>query len=192
LRKLGLYEHRNRKVSKYSGGMKKLLSLAITLLTDAKLFILDEPTAGMDPSARRLVWNVIMELRNIGKAIILATHYMDEADILSDKVAIINEGKIIAEGSPEELKLKYGPKSVIVLELHEKPHQKIIHILKSFSETIYVENNTVKIHAQNPDEIVPNIVTTLYSHGVSLSSLRVLKPTLEDVFLRLTGRRLKD
>ena len=192
LEKVGLYEHRYKKVSKYSGGMKKRLSLSITLLINPVLFILDEPTTGMDPNMRRIVWDIVKELRNKGKAIVLATHYMDEADVLSDRVAIINDGEIIVEGSPEELKLKYGPGSVIVLEFYKVPSEKIIDMLKSFSETIYKENNVIKVYAQNPDEIVPNIVTTLYKHGISLSSLRVVRPTLEDVFLKLTGRRLEE
>jgi len=172
--------------------MKKRLSLSITLLIDPMLFILDEPTTGMDPSMRRIVWDIIKELRNEGKAIVLATHYMDEADVLSDRVAIINEGEIIVEGSPEELKLKYGPESVIVLEFYKTPSEKIVDTLKSFSEIVYRENNIVKIYAQSPDEIVPNIVTTLYKYGISLSFLRVVRPTLEDVFLKLTGRRLEE
>ena len=191
LEKVGLYEHRNKKVAKYSGGMKKRLSLAITLLLDPLLLILDEPTTGMDPGMRRDVWEIIKELRDAGKAIVLATHYMDEADILSDKVAIINEGEIIAEDSPEELKLKYGPKSVIKLELYEPLPEDVFRELMRLYGKVYRENNTIKIHVQNPDEIVPNIVATLYRYGVSLTALRVVKPTLEDVFLRLTGRRLE-
>ncbi len=187
---VGLTDYADKPVAKYSGGMKKRLSLAITLLHDPDLLILDEPTTGMDPGMRRSVWDIILGLRKEGKTILLATHYMEEADYLSDRVAIMNEGEIVAEGSPEELKQKYGPKSVVELELYMPPKPSTIEDLGRFSDTIYLENNTIKVHTQDPDSIIPKLVDTLYSGGLSLKALRIAKPTLEDVFLKLTGRRL--
>ncbi len=187
---VGLLEYANKLVAKYSGGMKKRLSLAITLLHNPDLLILDEPTTGMDPGVRRSVWDIILQLRKEGKTILLATHYMEEADYLSDKVAIMNDGSIIAEGSPEELKQKYGPKTVVELELYRTPTGKVIEELRRYSDTIYVEDSLVRVHTADPDTLVPKIVNTLYSIGFPLKALRITKPTLEDVFLKLTGRRL--
>ncbi len=187
---VGLKEHAKKPVAKYSGGMKKRLSLAITLLHDPDLLILDEPTTGMDPGIRRSVWDIIEGQKKEGKTIILATHYMEEADYLADKVAIMHEGEIIAEGSPEELKQKYGPKSVVELELYTPPSNSVLEALKKYSDTTYLENNTIRVHTQDPDSIIPKLVDALYSQNQSLKALRIVKPTLEDVFLKLTGRRL--
>jgi len=191
LQLVGLENESKRLVRKYSGGMKKRLSLAIALLPDPGILVLDEPTTGMDPSVRRVIWDLIVKLKKEGKTILLATHYMEEADILSDRVAIMNEGRIIAEGTPEELKTKYGPKSVIEIQLHEKIGE-ALKILNRFSNTVYSQENIIKIHTNDPDRIVPQIVASLYDHGIKLYSLRVLKPSLEDVFLKLTGRRLTE
>ncbi|WFO75472.1 ABC transporter ATP-binding protein [Desulfurococcaceae archaeon MEX13E-LK6-19] len=191
LETFGLKEHSNKLVGKYSGGMKKRLSLAIALLPDPKILILDEPTTGMDPGIRRETWDLILDLKKKGKTIILATHYMEEADILSDKVAIINEGKIIVEGAPEELKKKYGPKSVISIELETPATKEVVEAAKTFSPNIYTEDNILKIPTDEPDELVPKITSLFYEKKIKFRALRITKPTLEDVFLKLTGRRLR-
>jgi len=107
LEKVGLLEESGRRVGKYSGGMKRRVSIAMALVTDPKIVLLDEPTVGMDPQARRSVWDFILELRDEGKTIVLTTHYMEEADELCDQVGIIDHGKLIALGSPTDLKEKY-------------------------------------------------------------------------------------
>ena len=107
LEKVGLLEDSGRRVGKYSGGMKRRVSIAMALVTDPKIVLLDEPTVGMDPQARRSVWDFILELRDKGKTIVLTTHYMEEADELCDEVGIIDHGKLIALGSPADLKEKY-------------------------------------------------------------------------------------
>jgi len=107
LEKVGLLEEAKRRVSKYSGGMKRRVSIAMALVTDPKVVLLDEPTVGMDPQARRAVWDFVMELRDEGKTILLTTHYMEEAEELCDEVGIIDHGKLIALGSPSDLKAKY-------------------------------------------------------------------------------------
>jgi len=107
LEKVGLLEESGRRVGKYSGGMKRRVSIAMALVTDPKIVLLDEPTVGMDPQARRSVWDFILELRDKGKTIVLTTHYMEEADELCDEVGIIDHGRLIALGSPTDLKEKY-------------------------------------------------------------------------------------
>jgi ABC-2 type transport system ATP-binding protein len=107
LEKMGLLDDAGRRLAKYSGGMKRRVSIAMALVTDPKIVLLDEPTVGMDPQARRSVWDFVLELRERGKTILLTTHYMEEAEELCDQVGIIDHGRLIALGSPGELKAKY-------------------------------------------------------------------------------------
>jgi len=112
MEKVGLTDDARRRVSKYSGGMKRRVSLAMALVTDPKIVLLDEPTVGMDPQARRAVWDFILELRDKGKTIVLTTHYMEEAEELCDRVGIIDHGRLIALGPPAELEVKYRAKDL--------------------------------------------------------------------------------
>mgnify|MGYP000642661830 FL=1 len=192
LEMVGLLDDADRLVGKYSGGMRRRLSLAITLIHDPKILVLDEPTLGMDPRMRRDVWNIVREAKRRGKSVLLATHYMEEADELSDRVYVIHEGKIIAEGSPEQLKKVYGPPSVIEIELY-KTVSKIEEEIKSVVKSeIIAKDKQIRVHSRAPDADVPKIVSCVYKAGGEIKSLRVTKPTLEDVFLRLTGRRLEE
>ena len=194
LDQMGLSEYANKKVRTYSSGMKKRLSFAISLIGDPELLLLDEPTVGMDPRIRRSVWESILRLKEEGKTIILATHYMEEADELSDRVAIMNSGRIIVEDSPENLKKKYGPRAVIDVKLAEpimesKSIIEKIRLYASEGEVIY-KDDVLRIHVDDPDIVSPKIISEMVGKGVKLKSLKITTPTLEDVFLRLTGRRL--
>ncbi len=112
LEKVGLTEDAGRRVGKYSGGMKRRVSIAMALVTDPRVVLLDEPTVGMDPQARRAVWDFILELRDKGKTVVLTTHYMEEAEELCDNVGIVDHGKLIALGAPADLKAKYGARDL--------------------------------------------------------------------------------
>jgi len=112
MEKVGLIDDAGRKVGKYSGGMKRRVSIAMALVTDPQVVLLDEPTVGMDPQSRRAVWDFILELRDHGKTIVLTTHYMEEAEELCDRVGIIDHGKLIALGSPADLRSKYGARNL--------------------------------------------------------------------------------
>jgi ABC-2 type transport system ATP-binding protein len=112
LEKMGLVDDAGRRVAKYSGGMKRRVSIAMALVTDPKIVLLDEPTVGMDPQARRSVWDFILELRDRGKTILLTTHYMEEAEELCDRVGIVDHGRLIALGPPGELKAKHGARDL--------------------------------------------------------------------------------
>lgn len=193
LERVGLGNAARRLVKTYSGGMKKRLSLAAALLNDPKILILDEPTTGMDPGMRVETWKIIREAKESGKAMLLATHYMDEADALADRVAIIDSGVIVAEGTPDELKRKYGPKSVVEVELW-KPLKDANKTLEDVAESVTPSEDGLRltVHVSDPDSAVPELVTKLHLAGAAVRSLRVRKPTLEDVFLKLTGRRLKE
>ncbi|BEP16733.1 ATP-binding cassette domain-containing protein [Pyrofollis japonicus] len=181
-----------RKVSTYSGGMKRKLAIIISLLHDPELLVLDEPTTGLDPETRREVWSLLEELRREGKAVVLATHYMEEADKLSDVVGIMDRGRLLAEGPPEELKKRYGPKTVVELRLEEPPAREIVSELSSrYTRGVYAEEDKLRLHIDDPEKIVPRILEDLYSKGYHVLELRITRPTLEDVFLKLTGRRLR-
>ena len=112
MEKMGLMDEAGRRVGKYSGGMKRRVSIAMALVTDPRIILLDEPTVGMDPQSRRAVWDFILELRDKGKTVVLTTHYMEEAEELCDNVGIIDHGKLIALGSPADLRAKYGAKNL--------------------------------------------------------------------------------
>ena len=188
---VGLTEYAKRPVKEYSGGMKKRLNLAVALVGDPKLILLDEPTTGMDPNIRREVWDAIKRLKEEGRTVILATHYMEEADALSDRVAIMDRGRVIVEGRPDELKKIYGPKAVVALELAQVKSE-LLERLKGYAVEgkIVVEGCTVRIHVEDPDRAAPELVYEAVKSSCTLISLRISTPTLEDVFLRLTGRRL--
>ncbi|MEM4426725.1 MAG: ABC transporter ATP-binding protein [Acidilobaceae archaeon] len=180
------------KVGKYSGGMKKKLALAVSLLHDPEVLVLDEPTAGLDPGVRRDVWDLILKLREEGKTIVLATHYMDEADRLSDRVAIIDRGKILVEGKPAELKEKYGPPSVVELVFENEASPVVTDIIEKYTAKHYIEGKTARLHLDEPDKHLPMLMGELFSKGYYIVEFRLAKPTLEDVFLKLTGRRLRE
>jgi len=131
--------------------------------------------------------------REGGGAVIVATHYMEEAEQLANRVIIIDRGRIIAEGTPEELKTKYGPRAVILLKILSH-HAEALDALRGIVSEgeILKEDGEIKIHVDDPDEAMPRIVSRLLQEGIKLEMLRVIRPTLEDVFLRLTGRRLSE
>jgi ABC-2 type transport system ATP-binding protein len=181
-----------RRVEGYSGGMKRKLALIVSLIHDPKILVLDEPTTGMDPGVRRQVWDLLLRLKREGKTILLATHYMEEADRLSDNVSIMDRGRIIAEGTPEQLKRTYGPRTVITLRLEEQPTDRLKTILSEVASTFYFERDTLRIQVEDPDTSVPVILERLYSNGFHVLEFRIMKPTLEDVFIRLTGRRIEE
>jgi len=191
LNMLNLENYASQRVSKYSGGMKKKLSLIVSLLHDPEVVLLDEPTEGLDPDSRTKVWEMVKRMKSEGKVVIIATHNMDEADKFSDIVGIIDRGRLLAEDSPENLKRVYGPPSVIEIALPEKPPEKLLSDLGKVSEEFYVDEYTLKVHVDDPDRAVPVLTELIYEAGSKIEALRVLKPTLEDVFFKITGRRLK-
>ncbi len=192
--KLGITDYLDKPVRTYSGGLRQRLSIAAALIHDPELIVLDEPTTGLDPGIRKNVWGLIEDLKRIGKTVILATHYMEEADKLSDEVAIMDKGRIIVFGSPEELKSRYGPPAVIEVVLREPSMAEKLEAYLAGNPGLQVNKTgaeTLRIHCRDPDQLVPEITSTAYKLGLSISVLRVLKPDLEDVFLKLTGRRLE-
>ncbi len=190
LEELGILDHASKPVGKLSGGMRKKLGLAIAMLAEPPLYLLDEPTTGMDPGSRRDVWRILREIKADGGAVLLATHYMDEADELSDTVYIMDKGRIVASGKPEKLKERYGPPSVVEIMFRRVPSQSSVEDALRGLEHTWSEGK-LRVSVERPEKVVPRLVEQLYSLGADIGSVRIVKPTLEDVFLKLTGRRLE-
>jgi ABC-2 type transport system ATP-binding protein len=200
----GLEEKSKTMAAKLSGGMKRRLNLIIALVHDPDFLFLDEPTAGLDPQTRRLIWDFLLNLKKRGKTIFLTTHYMDEADFLSDRVAIIDHGKIIALDSPFDLKRKYSegdviefkfkePDEMVLTALNEKIIQnnnKNSELLKEFDHI--KEDNLFRIALKEGLVKIPVLLEQLQSLNLHISDMNVKANSLENVFLNLTGRRLRN
>ncbi len=186
LRMVGLEKFANTKVLKFSGGMVRRLEIVRALMSEPEVLFLDEPTIGLDPQSRRVVWNFINELKKRGITIFFTTHYMDEAEY-ADRIAIIDRGRIIAEGTPEELKRKIG-KDLIYIETDEV--EKVKHILQGYQ--IEIKGSRVIVKVKGAKEEVVKIIEMLLKEGVEIRSVEIKEPTLDDVFIELTGRSLRD
>ena len=169
-----------------SGGLKQRLGIAIALVNDPEVLFLDEPTTGLDPRARREVWDVLLGLKEKGKTVFLTTHYMEEAELLADTVAIISKGKIIARGSPDELIERTANYLVVTLKTADgKP----IEVIRRMGYEPTLDGpHTLKLRVEHTDE-VRKILSALAEAGTSALGLDVRKPNLEAVFLKLTGER---
>jgi len=189
---VGLLEVAKKPVREFSGGMKRRLNIAIALINEPEVLLLDEPTTGLDPRARRDIWQYIEGLRAEGRTIILATHYMEEADRLSDRVAIMDMGRIVALDTPEALKKSIGELSIIEVRVKEVS-EALKNELSALSENgkILSGEDYVRIYVREPETALPKTVEAALKVGAKVSSVSVSEPTLEDVFLRLTGRRLE-
>ena len=184
----GLVQRSKERVSKYSGGMKRRLNMVCSLLHDPPILLLDEPTVGVDPQSRNLIFDTIEEMSKEGRTIIYTTHYMEEAQRLCDKVAIIDHGRILDMDSIENLVTKHGGPSHIEAEFEEKQFD--INKIKPFVEDKNMQLDGTKIRFQTDKPM--ESLAKLNSSGVRFLSLKVQTANLEDVFLNLTGRRLRD
>jgi ABC-2 type transport system ATP-binding protein len=191
LKRFGLEEKRNAFYSQLSGGQKQRLALAIALVNDPKVVFLDEPTAGLDPQVRREIYDVIEELRRDKKTIVLTTHYIEEAERLCDRVAIVDHGKIIAHGTPRELKQTSADKTRIEVRLAREESEETLKCLEGVSDCRSV-NGLYVLHCQRPPQAIVSLVKHLEAQNNELVGLEIATPSLEDVFIELTGRRLRD
>jgi ABC-2 type transport system ATP-binding protein len=172
-----------------SGGLRQRLGIAIALVNDPEVVFLDEPTTGLDPGARREVWEVLLSLKRNGKTVFLTTHYMEEAELLADTVAIISKGRIIAMGSPDEL--IEGNANYLVLTLKTVDRAPFEIIQEMGFEPVQDSHKSIKVRVEHPDDVL-RILNALKSAGASSLSLDVRKPNLEAVFLKLTGEALRE
>lgn len=167
---------------KISGGQRQRFLLALALINRPELLFLDEPSTGLDPQARRNLWDLIQGIKAEGKTIILTTHYMEEAQYLCDEVAIMDYGKIIAQGSPDELIRQYSRGITVVL-----PRHRFVPKADRFPLPVREIKDTIEIKTDNVNQCLEQLIT----HGVDLSDIAVRSPNLETVFLNLTGRKLR-
>jgi ABC-2 type transport system ATP-binding protein len=191
LTRFGLEEKRNAFYSQLSGGQKQRLALAMALVNDPKVLFLDEPTAGLDPQVRREIYDIVEELRREKKTILLTTHYIEEAERLCDRVAVIDHGHVIAIGSPRELKARSGGTTRIEVRLSKPEADGALKNLDGVTDAREVAGAYV-IHSHRPPQAIVSIVKHLEVNGNELVSLEIFTPSLEDVFIELTGRRLRD
>jgi ABC-2 type transport system ATP-binding protein len=191
LKRFGLEEKRNAYYSQLSGGQKQRLALAIALVNDPKVVFLDEPTAGLDPQVRREIYDIIEELRRDKKTIVLTTHYIEEAERLCDRVAIVDHGKVIAQGTPRELKQSSADKARIEVRLAHEESDETLKSLEGVSDCRSL-NGAYVLHCQRPPQAIVSLVKHLEARNNELVSLEIATPSLEDVFIELTGRRLRD
>jgi len=190
LRQLNLWEKRDSYFSALSGGQKKRLFVAMALIGNPEIVFLDELTSGLDPQARRSVWELVKLLRDQGRTVVLSTHYMDEAQRLCDRVAVIHSGKIAALDSPADLIAAHGGFTRVHFRAEESFDKSLLTRLDGVESVSEIEDQcTVEISTRHS---IVEIVKQLDQMEYELSSLRIDSPTLEDVFLNLTGRELRD
>lgn len=199
LNRFNLEKRADETVEKYSTGMKQRVALAKALIADPEILILDEPTSGLDPQSARNLRELILEIKEEGRTILLTTHYMEEADQLSDKIAIIDHGKIIAMDTPNNLKNSLEDTHATVLELNNW-NQNILNEIKSIPEIKNVHSKyqedtgrwEIKVHMNNGSNNINDLISTITSTNAKIINFRVEEPTLEDVFINLTGKSLRE
>ncbi len=190
LETVGLTERSKDRVGKFSGGMKRRLSLIMALVHRPDILFLDEPTLGLDPQSRRAIWDYIAELK--GKmTILLTTHYLEEADVLSDRVGIVDEGKIVALGTPDELKNSISDVNTISISAENLSNENIEGLR---TRDIYAEVDSASgnLRISGKDLDLREIMEYLYSQSALVHSAALEQPTLEDVFLQITGKELRE
>ena len=180
---VGLKEKRDTRVLKLSGGQQRRLDVAIALSGDPELLFLDEPTTGFDPSARRNAWGVVKNLSNLGKTIFLTTHYMDEAQYLAARVAVIAAGKIVAEGPPSSLAGRDTAATVVRFRVPDSKAE----LPPAVRDAATSENGMFEVKTEDPTRTLYELTGWALEGGIRLEALDVTRPTLEDVYLQLTG-----
>jgi ABC-2 type transport system ATP-binding protein len=186
-----LQESRDILFRNLSGGQQQRLSVALAFVNDPEIIVLDEPTTGLDPQARRAMWEVIETFRSSGKTVLLTTHYMEEAQRLCDRIAIMDYGKIIALSSPQQLIESNIKESAIQFKMKEYPGDQILASLPDVTKVIK-EGDDIVIYTSNIPIVIAGLLGLASQRSTELSELSVRQATLEDVFLKLTGKRIRD
>jgi len=185
---VGLADKREARIGSLSGGQKRRADVAIGIIGDPDLIFLDEPTTGFDPTARREAWNMIEGLKELGKTVFLTTHYMDEAQHLADRVAILRDGRIVAQGATEELGARLGRRTVIGFALSDG-ELPLEEVRSSLSAPLQISGNQVTVETERPQADLYRLLSLAQERGIRLEDLEVRRPSLEDIFLDLTKER---
>lgn len=189
--KLALTDKQKSPVKELSGGQKQRLALALALVNDPKVLFLDEPTTGLDPQARRSVWELVQEIRSNGKTVVLTTHYMEEAESLCDRVAVMDHGKIIAMDTPRQLIKNLGFDNTIEFSIGDGLDVRELEKLPSV-KSVHNKEKEHHLFTQDPQATLLGLMRLAQERSAAISDLRVHTASLEDVFISLTGRRLRE
>ena len=192
LERLELNDCADRKTKTYSGGQKRRLDVGIGLMHLPDLLFLDEPTTGLDPQSRARMWDEVRHLRDTGTTVFLTTHYLEEADALCDRIAIIDHGRIVAEGTPDELKRQVA--GDVVLVGADGGSESVARVLtgQPFVRELSTEEGGVRLYVDRGETAMPQILRMLDAAGVPVTTLSLHRPSLDDVFFRKTGRSLRE
>jgi ABC-2 type transport system ATP-binding protein len=190
LERVGLTEAADRRVGTYSGGMRRRLDLASALVHEPRILFLDEPTTGLDPVSRKAIWEEVRRLNEDWTTVFLTTQYLEEADELADRVGIIDDGLIVAEGTPRELKAQVGHPH---LEIHiaEGDAERAERVVAEFGRRLPARDGAILLELERGAAAVAPVVRALDDAGLAVDSLELVQPTLDDVFLAKTGHRLE-
>ena len=181
-----LEEKKDTKVQALSGGMKRRLTIARSLVSEPDILMLDEPTTGLDPQARHILWDRLFRLKEQGVTLLITTHYMDEAEQLCDRLIVMDRGKIMAEDSPAQLIKNYSTKEVLEVRFGSDRNQEMVDVLRPLAERIEVLPDRILLYAEDGEQLLERIT----AKGIHPNTSLVRRSSLEDVFLRLTGRTL--
>lgn len=192
LEDFSLTEAASRRAGDYSGGMRRRLDIACSLVTEPALIILDEPTTGLDPRSRREVWHLLRGLRDRGITILLTSQYLDEVDVLSDRITVIKKGSVIATGTADELKKRSGPS---VCEVRPADPDELDTVMAGLSKagwqevSIDEDHSCVVLPAPDPARVLPEVIATVEAAGVAVTDIGIRRPSLDDVFLALVSEK---
>jgi ABC-2 type transport system ATP-binding protein len=192
LQRLQLWDKRNDFYSKLSGGQKQRVALALALVNDPQLVFLDEPTTGLDPQVRLEIHSLISELRADKRTILLTTHYIEEAERLCDRVAIVDAGKIIAMGTPRELQAQTLGQSRVEIQTNQPMPVDVPKFEHSEKSTLSDDRMHLIVYSSRPARTLPDLIKWIDHNGVDLEDIHLKRPTLEDVFIELTGKKLRE
>ncbi len=192
LEQFDLMEAADRAAKTYSGGMRRRLDLALSLVATPPIVFLDEPTTGLDPRSRLAVWDIVEKLKASGATILLTTQYLDEADTLADRIAVIDHGIVIAEGTADELKARVGNERLEVTIATQSDFEKAARLITGDGLQIDEEERKISIATSGAVSEVKAILNLMEEHNIELDALSLHKPTLDDVFLKLTGRQTEE
>jgi ABC-2 type transport system ATP-binding protein len=192
LKLLGLFDRKNDKIKTYSGGMKRRINIASALLHNPKILFMDEPTVGIDPQSRNLIFEVVEKLHKSGMTIVYTTHYMEEAERFCDRIGIIDKGEIIVQGTLQELRTFSQMKETIGIRFVDMDAEKENKVRQNLQGDFTMSGNTLIYSTNDVQSDLPKLVTQCAALGLELSNIDIQKVNLESIFLKLTGKQLRD
>jgi ABC-2 type transport system ATP-binding protein len=193
VRLLDLAEFADRRVATYSGGQRRRLDIALGIVHEPSLLFLDEPSTGLDPQSRANLWDHIRALRDGGTTVFLTTHYLDEADVLCDRLMIMDHGQIVAEGTPRALKQQVAGDAILIgLRDHGAGPAAAVLCDQPYVRELAAEDGQIRLYVEDGGAALPQLIRLLDASGIGVRSISMSEPTLDDVFLRQTGRSLRD